>query len=371
MSSLAAARADNFYYPPEYRREHGSLNKFRGSHPLGDRAKKIKEGILVIRFEMPYKVFCSECHQVIAKGVRFNAEKKCVGMYFSTKILEFSMRCCFCPNIFRIQTDPKDCEYKIMGGLHKKVETYSSEDAQTLEFRSAEERVMIEQDPMLKLETVTEDQRKQVKVVNELEALLELQDEKGAADHDYRHNAELRRRFRLRKAKELREQEEETTNFVIPLLPSDPSDEMEAKSVAYKRPHYDSHIQRRLRAVKMESSSVFTSQSCSVSAGVSQRAKKQKCCVEKESTTSRTSGKKQNTELEEKHVLVPAGHPAVSLIVRAPKVVPAVPAEQESSQQRRSRLHQHLEKLRLFQRRAQKNPILQAGSTSFHRSFVK
>ena len=55
MSSLAAARADNFYYPPSYFEEEaikkhgGSLNKHNGSHALRDRARKLDQGILVIR----------------------------------------------------------------------------------------------------------------------------------------------------------------------------------------------------------------------------------------------------------------------------------------------------------------------------------
>ena len=51
MSSLAAARADNIYYPPEWTPEAGSLNKFAGVPPghLGKRAKKMDQGILVIR----------------------------------------------------------------------------------------------------------------------------------------------------------------------------------------------------------------------------------------------------------------------------------------------------------------------------------
>jgi hypothetical protein len=49
MSSLAAARADNFYYPPEWTPDQGGLNKFRGTHALGKRASKLNQGILVIR----------------------------------------------------------------------------------------------------------------------------------------------------------------------------------------------------------------------------------------------------------------------------------------------------------------------------------
>jgi len=75
MSSLAAARADNFYYGPDYRPEDGSLNKARGAAPggLGKRAKKLDQGILVIRFEMPFNVWCTGCRHMIAKGARTRA----------------------------------------------------------------------------------------------------------------------------------------------------------------------------------------------------------------------------------------------------------------------------------------------------------
>ena len=55
MSSLAAARADNFYVPPDWTPEAGSLNKFAGCPPghLGKRAKKLDQGILVIRCAAP------------------------------------------------------------------------------------------------------------------------------------------------------------------------------------------------------------------------------------------------------------------------------------------------------------------------------
>ena len=44
---------------------------------LGKRANKMKtHGVLTIRFEMPFNVRCGACEHMIAKGVRFNADKK-------------------------------------------------------------------------------------------------------------------------------------------------------------------------------------------------------------------------------------------------------------------------------------------------------
>ena len=41
---------------------------------------------VAFRFEMPFNIWCGGCNSMIAKGVRFNAEKKQVGNYYSTKV---------------------------------------------------------------------------------------------------------------------------------------------------------------------------------------------------------------------------------------------------------------------------------------------
>jgi coiled-coil domain-containing protein 130 len=109
MSSLAAARADNFYFPPGWTPDKGSLNKYHGVPPghLGVRAKKMDQGILVIRFETPFDFWCDGCKNHVAKGVRYNAEKKAVGNYFSTKIWQFSMTCHRCSSKIVFKTDPR------------------------------------------------------------------------------------------------------------------------------------------------------------------------------------------------------------------------------------------------------------------------
>ena len=98
------------------------------AHPLRERAKKLAtEGVLTVRFEMPYNIRCIGCGNHIAKGVRFNAEKKTIGHYLSTKILSFRMPC-HCedgtsrtdqrrnPHWIEIHTDPKNAEYVVADG---------------------------------------------------------------------------------------------------------------------------------------------------------------------------------------------------------------------------------------------------------------
>lgn len=44
---------------------------------------------------------------ILSIGVRYNAEKKTVGKYYSTPIIQFRMKCHLCDNYIEIQTDPK------------------------------------------------------------------------------------------------------------------------------------------------------------------------------------------------------------------------------------------------------------------------
>ncbi|XP_052620848.1 uncharacterized protein LOC128126777 [Lactuca sativa] len=69
---------------------------------------------------------------VIAKGVRFNVEKKQVGNYYSTKIWSFTMKAPCCKHVIVIQTNPKNCQYLFISGAQKKVEEFEPEDAETM-----------------------------------------------------------------------------------------------------------------------------------------------------------------------------------------------------------------------------------------------
>lgn len=98
-----------------------------GKHALGDRARKLEQGILIVRFELPFNIWwyvaldyleeCCDwwppnsgtCNNHIGMGVRYNAEKKKVGSYYSTPIFSFRCKCHLCDGWFEIQTDPKVC----------------------------------------------------------------------------------------------------------------------------------------------------------------------------------------------------------------------------------------------------------------------
>ncbi|KAJ9640741.1 Protein saf4 [Knufia peltigerae] len=107
------------YVPPDLEGTT-SFNQASGKgHALGHRARKLKtEGILTVRFECPFAIWCTTCvpEQIIGQGVRFNAEKKKVGAYYSTPIWQFRFKHTTCGGWLEVRTDPKNAEYIVTGG---------------------------------------------------------------------------------------------------------------------------------------------------------------------------------------------------------------------------------------------------------------
>lgn len=271
MSSLAAARADNFYYPPEWEPKKGGLNKFHGQHALRERARKLDQGILIIRFEMPYHIWCGGCNSMIAKGVRFNAEKKQVGNYYSTKIWNFTMKSPCCKHEIVIQTDPKNCEYLVISGAQKKVEEFDTEDAETMVLPVEEEKSKLA-DPFYRLEHQEEDLRKK----KEAEPLLVRLQRVSDARHldDYSLNKSLRAKLRSQKK---RVAEEETSarkmGLGIRLLPPSEQDIAAAKRVKFSSNFNKNRDEKR---ALIKSMSIFPGASSSNSKRLELEAKRRR-----------------------------------------------------------------------------------------------
>ncbi|XP_032067958.1 coiled-coil domain-containing protein 130 [Thamnophis elegans] len=211
----------NKYYPPDFDpAKHGSLNKYRNSHPLRERARKLSQGILIIRFEMPYNIWCDGCQNHIGMGVRYNAEKKKVGNYYTTPIFRFRMKCHLCPNYIEMQTDPASCDYVIVSGARRKEERWDAEASEQVMATAHEEKQKLETDPMYRLEHGTQDQSK---LQRALPTLQNIQEAQSAWKDDFALNSRLRRKFREEK-KVLQEEEKKDlalqarANLSIPLV---------------------------------------------------------------------------------------------------------------------------------------------------------
>ncbi|XP_008853658.1 coiled-coil domain-containing protein 130 [Nannospalax galili] len=217
----------NKYYPPDFNPEkHGSLNRYHNSHPLRERARKLSQGILVIRFEMPYNIWCDGCKNHIGMGVRYNAEKKKVGNYYTTPIYRFRMKCHLCVNYIEMQTDPANCDYVIVSGAQRKEERWDMEDNEQVLTTEHEKKEKLETDAMFRLEHGEADRSVMKKA---LPTLSHIQEAQNAWKDDFALNSMLRRRFREKK-KAVQEEEERDqalqakASLSIPLVPESEDD---------------------------------------------------------------------------------------------------------------------------------------------------
>lgn len=215
MSSLAACQADGYYHPPSEEK---------------NKKKRKNIGPPTIRFEMPLDGVCLGCSKRVARGTRFNALKKNVGMYLSTPIYEFSMQHAgVCNQQFRIQTDPKNSTYVFVDGIRLQVHDYEPDPSEYFLVLQTKNKSADIHDPMAALEREVVVTSKVTEQRRQIAALIELQ-ERNANDYDA--NARLRHLHRAKKQK-TRDQwaEGAARNLSIPLLPSTSEDIALAKRV--------------------------------------------------------------------------------------------------------------------------------------------
>ncbi|XP_054150686.1 probable splicing factor YJU2B [Melozone crissalis] len=256
---MGERKGTNKYYPPDFDpAKHGSLNRYHHSHPLRERARKLSQGILVIRFEMPFNIWCDGCQNHIGMGVRYNAEKKKVGNYYTTPVYRFRMKCHLCVNYIELQTDPGNCDYVIVSGARRKEERWEPGDSEQVLPSSPEQRQRLATDAMFRLEHGVSDRGVLERVTP---TLTRLQEAQSAWKDDFGLNSRLRRRFREEK-KTLREEEEEAAALArkaglsIPLLREEEEDRRLAALLSLRAP--DSYEQRqRLKRSEISQRSWF------------------------------------------------------------------------------------------------------------------
>ncbi|XP_064476518.1 coiled-coil domain-containing protein 130 homolog [Ornithodoros turicata] len=248
---MAERKAVNRYYPSDLDpKKHGSINKYRKSHPLRERARKLHLGILVIRFEMPYNIWCEGCGNHIGTGVRYNAEKSKIGMYYSTPVYKFRMKCHLCDNHFEIKTDPQNMDYEIISGASRQERRWDPSENDQIAPEDKDVSKKLATDAMFKLEHATEDKTKESKAKPILAKLEHLQDR---WKDDYTANQLLRKGFREKK-KELISQAEKDRSLLarssldIKLLPESNEDDRAAKLLSLMPAHTFNEKQKMKRA---------------------------------------------------------------------------------------------------------------------------
>lgn len=241
----------NRYYRPDYdpKDAHkGNLNRIAGKA-----AQKP-----VVRFEMPFNIWCLSCDKHIAQGVRFNAEKKKTGNYFSSPIYSFTMTCHLCQGTIVIATNPKETSYDVISGARRKVEEWNAEATGTFEFKiqpaagqgeGGDEEV----DPLARLEKDVTQRRTVQQSATHITQLLDANRRQWS--DPYAQSQKLRREFRTEKARlgaaqEKRERVEERHALGITLLDRHATDEAKAREI-----EFDGRVMRNLSSRRLAAAS--------------------------------------------------------------------------------------------------------------------
>lgn len=224
---MGERKGQNKYYPPDYNPKVGGLNKFLGTHALRERANKLHLGILIIRFEMPYNIWCEGCKNHIGMGVRYNAEKTKVGMYYTTPVYQFRMKCHLCDNYIEIKTDPGNLDYVIISGARRQENRWDPTENGQIVADTKEVQKKLFDDPMFKLEHGAND----LKTAQDAKPMLGKLFERNEYvwRDNYTTNSKLRDIFRNKK-KEIKISSDQDTALLnrnsldIPLLPENEQD---------------------------------------------------------------------------------------------------------------------------------------------------
>ena len=235
MSSLAASRADNFYFPPEYDgRKHGGLSKFNNPGYKGSNQWQ-QSG--VVRWELPFDGWCVACKRHMSKGLRFNAKKEKAGKYFTTTIFSFSMKCPSCPQQFEIKTDPKNSTYDFAVGIRKMEQEYETgAEDRVITLTSDETKQQLQEDAIFKLEFDNEKKAKEESAKQRIEGLIERNESTNR--HDYDMNKKMREKNRTlkRRQKDLVDMGA-SIGLAVPLLENDEADITLARRARFKPRH--------------------------------------------------------------------------------------------------------------------------------------
>lgn len=248
MSSLAAARADSFYFPPEWRPEMGGLSKFHGSKGANQYQK-----YGIIRFELPFDGWCTKCKTHIGKGTRFNAKKNRAGNYFSTTIWSFTMKCYHCDNMLTIKTDPEKRTYNYADGIRPMEQDYDPDKNDSVIVPlSEDEKRRLSNDPIFKLQHENEDKVRSQSSREVISELVEVADLNHLNDYDA--NSMLRSSMRKgRKRRNELLQEGEGKGFTFPLQELTAEDMAAASKVKFKSDNFRKSEKQKFEKIRKQS----------------------------------------------------------------------------------------------------------------------
>lgn len=283
---MAERKATNKYYPPEWEPKHGSINTYRNSHPLRDRAKHLKsDGILIVRFALPFRIWCNACESILGEGTRFNAQKQRVQHVHehvqsqeqpnikrendddniienensdegikAEKIIDekdrvsdevptwqFTFKCPQCSHEIRIRTNVRDACYEVVDGARKRRDSEPDDRERDDVHRvmTSEQSMELASDPMRRLEVKRMDELtfgNGSDIHETLQRLQAVQETNWSNDFD--NSYQIRRQHRQMRGDMVREEQrfDETYGNLrrdLRILPPSDRDESMAKQTCF------------------------------------------------------------------------------------------------------------------------------------------
>ncbi|KAI3633356.1 hypothetical protein MIR68_008303 [Amoeboaphelidium protococcarum] len=198
---MAERKVINKYIPPTFNAE--KIEFFKSKNQA-----KIKARVMA-----PFSMRCENCGEYIYKGTKFNAvkDKPHGEKYLGIQIHRLTIKCPGCHGDISYKTDPKNTDYVIESGATRNVEQWrrnAQEENQILEKRQREEEL----DPLKKLENKTVDARREIEILEGLDALKSRQDALEAVDVD---QAAKRVRFDIADNDDARRDNDATTQQLL------------------------------------------------------------------------------------------------------------------------------------------------------------
>ncbi|KAL2260590.1 hypothetical protein VTK26DRAFT_5354 [Humicola hyalothermophila] len=241
------------YHPPDDDdAEKKKRTNSQKPHPLGARASRLaSHGVLVVRFEMPFAVWCASCARptLIGQGVRFNAEKRRVGSHHSTPVWGFRVRHGECGGWIELRTDPARGDFVVVSGARRR--HYGGHDGEGPEddslvklgwgsgapvIQTERERAEQRESAFDKLEKTIADRERLIVAGRRIGELQEVAERQW--DDPYSQNQRLRRAFRAERHRREREaaradELKERMGLGIELLPETEEDAKRAALVDF------------------------------------------------------------------------------------------------------------------------------------------
>merc|ERR1712179_491465 len=137
--------------------KHRSIDNYHGRDELQWQGARRHEGVIIVRFELMFKVRCDGCENYVAMGNRYDADKRRIGKYHSTNIYKFTMHCHICLCKWEIRTDPETLDYICVSGCKRKEENWDTRDVNGLTTIDSEVKKKLLGDKMFNKEYKSDD----------------------------------------------------------------------------------------------------------------------------------------------------------------------------------------------------------------------